>query len=148
MRENEGLLTFYSLLVYYSHNLHILHWKISGIDFGPHHKYLDELYSTVTEHIDTVGEMLLQYWTNPLTLREVVQLLDESDLEVIEVSSHVDFTSAEVMVIARKMLQELSQLCEKVADDGSLQRGHQSDLDSLQSWYSKQSRYIIERHIM
>ena len=83
----------FAVLVWYRHNLHMLHWKVVGKDFDTIHSMLDDYVSKFNTFIDEIAEMLLSMGSNPLTMSEITSMLSSSDCRILTVESDSDYKS-------------------------------------------------------
>lgn len=80
-------------LILYQHNLHVLHWKLRGVDFDPVHSLLGEYYETLAGFVDEVGEISLMLGIEPMGLKESIDFLLELPEEFEELKGSESFSS-------------------------------------------------------
>lgn len=133
-----------ALLMYHSHNIHILHWKTFGPGFQPNHEYLDELYGEMIKHIDLVAEIILQRGENPISYKTMLEYVEGS----IEIKPNMSYDEAATFGPVIKMFEEISSEIDRVYKTNDLERAHSSELETIQSWYKLRYLYLIPRKLL
>ena len=137
----ENLQKLFAVLVCYRHNLHMLHWKVIGLDFDCVHKLLDDYVSKFNDFIDEIGEMILSLGGNPLTLHECVDLVVKSDMHILNVESHESYTVVESFRAVGAMFATLMTSYEMLQHEDSLPSECKSKLDEHLYWLRIECRY-------
>ncbi len=137
-----------SLLIVHSHNVHVLHWKIAGPAFQPDHEFLGGLYDTMYDHIDVIGEMGLQYGENPVTLKGALEMLENSENKHVLIMADSDYSSEETFKFVITIFNEILAEMDSVLKDEGVSRAHKADIETLQSWYSLRSNYLLPRRFI
>lgn len=137
-----------ALLIFHTHNIHMLHWKVCGANFQKNHEFLDGLYSEMLGHIDLLVEIGMQYpdYTPP-TLQEALELLDgDGENNHMLIESGISYEGDAAFDCVKKIFEEILKQFDAAYEE--LLKYHQAEIDVLQSWYSKNSRYLIQRRLL
>lgn len=135
----------FAVLVWYRHNLHMLHWKVVGKDFDTIHSMLDDYVSKFNTFIDEIAEMLLSMGSNPLTMSEITSMLSSSDCRILTVESDSDYKSKEVFNAIDMMFGELWIIYNDISKD--CPSDCVSKLDEHRYWLRVECQYKNRRRI-
>ena len=134
-----------SMLIYYKHNVHMLHWKTSGPLFQENHEFLGGLYGEMENQIDTVAELGLQAGENPVGLDEALAVLNGDEHEYVGVNPASNYNADDTFKAVLTMFTEIMGEIEGICKNNTLSEAQRNDLANLSSWYSLRANYLIPR---
>lgn len=134
-----------ALLMYHTHNIHILHWKIAGIGFQSNHEYLDGLYQEMNGQIDLIAEMMLQRNEDPITYQEMLEISKDREWKTIQPNQYYDEVAAFSHV--QEMFEDISNNIERLYQDDSISKAHIAELETMQSWYTLRAGYLFKNRL-
>jgi len=134
-----------ALLMFQTHNIHILHWKTVGDGFQPNHEYLDGLYSEMNSHIDLIAEMMLQRDENPITYQEMLEIANEKGWVILYPNEYYDEPST--FTHAQQIFEMVISEINTQFNDDTICRVHKSELETMQSWYMLKARYLFKNRL-
>lgn len=141
---NNNLYNLFCALVLYSYNIHTLHWKVKGLDFGTKHELFDEYYEELNKYVDDVAEILMMVnQTNIPTLVEVIEHTKETEDSFILVKGDTYYSAKETISKAKNMFDHLIKLYSNVIEDESIPSDITSKLEEHQYWLRKESLYKL-----
>ncbi|MDD3172182.1 MAG: ferritin-like domain-containing protein [Herbinix sp.] len=125
----DNLKNLFACLVMYKHNLQILHWNSTGIDFSSAHEETDEYIDKFEKMIDEVGEIIKSLGGNPIGLKDCIEILEKDTTEIYfgADASH-DYNYEEVLESIDKMFEDLIKLYTKCHEDSSIDIFNKSKL--------------------
>lgn len=142
MNEFKRLLAAITL---YAHNVHVLHWKIYGIDFDPVHEKLGEYYDLLNGHVDDVAEIGMQIGVDPPGFVGVVDFVkDDDQFSYVVLRGSDNFSSRQAFEQVNKMFEHLIQIYDQViatdipADIINKLQEHQFDIRKQLQYKNKQ----------
>jgi len=139
-----------SLFIYYQNNFHMLHWKSKGKGFDTAHKQItSDYYETLADDIDDIAEVLLRNDINPPSYKEVLEILEESDIEVITIDNEKNYDIEDIIKLSQKMLEDLFKVLIEVHEIPEMKEvkniGVLSFYENLIDKYDKECRYLNKR---
>ena len=134
----------FSLLVCYRHNIHMLHWKVSGHSFMCLHKVLDYYVDKFNSFIDDIAELMLSTGINPLTLQECLELISNNDEHHLLIESTENYDANKVYDALLYMISDLFTVYNKVSEE-CIYSECNSKLDEHKYWLRIEWKYKIER---
>lgn len=138
----------FSLILFHQHNIHILHWKTCGRGFGFAHKEADAIYAQTVADLDAVGEIMMQYETNPVSYKEMLDILINDEHEHVSVNPTLNYAGDETYILMQKICDDICTDIQRVLDTEKLMGCHKSKLEDLQSFYSLQAKYLIKQRLV
>lgn len=142
----EKMRLLFAVLICYRHNLHMLHWKVTGMSFDKAHKVLDEYVEQFNTFIDEIGEMLLSMGNNPLTLQESITLLTNLDSHILVVESHENYNCEEVFKAVDIMFEDLYTMYTNISEDCDYS-DCASKLDEHKYWLRIEGKYKNKKRL-
>jgi DNA-binding ferritin-like protein len=112
--------TLLSALILHSHNVRMLHWNVTGIDFDPVHKTLDNYYGMLDGFVDEIAEIGLQVGIEPVGLFEALATLKDDSRPYTNLLGSKKFTSTEAFTYIGVIFTTLIALYTNVCKDTSL----------------------------
>ena len=73
----ENIKRLFASLIIYKHNLHTLHWKVTGCHFDCIHELMDNYTKQFDSFIDEVAEIMLICEQNPLSLQGCIMFAEQ-----------------------------------------------------------------------
>lgn len=141
------LQTLLSCLILYKHNVHILHWKLKGLDFDPVHGLIGDYYSSMEGFIDDVAECSMQIGCEPVTLQQALNILEnDSDNSFISLEIQ-DYSSSECFEKIKIMFDQLIELYDKIYQNKDIPDSIINLLQEQQQWFRKEGHYKNRRRI-
>jgi DNA-binding ferritin-like protein len=137
-----------AMVIYYKHNIQILHWKVGGLNFQENHEELGELYDEMSKHIDAIAELGLQCGENPISLQETLSILNEDSHEYVVVNPTLNYIGEDSFKCVLTMFKEIMNEIEGICKKSELSEAQRNDLGGLSSWYSLRVNYLIPRRFM
>lgn len=131
-------------IMFYSHNIHILHWKVVGEEFQANHEHFDEYYKSMIDHIDLVAEMMLQLDQNPIDYPIMLDIVNTAG-KIVDVDVYRTYSGKEAFVIINEMYLHILGLIESLHENmgNELPNSIKSTLDEIESWYRIRAKYLI-----
>lgn len=139
----ERLQILFSTLVIYDYNIRMLHWKVSGIDFGTKHELMDAYHSELNSMIDEVGEMILMLHGLIPSFAEINLFMSNSPKSFLIISGKENYDSKTVMNVVNNLFTDLIQLIDDTKSS-NLPSDIISKLEELQYWLRKETRYKLD----
>lgn len=137
-----------AMVIYYNHNIKVLHWKVCGKFFQENHEFLGELYGEMNNHIDSVAELGLQCGENPISLQETLSILNEDSHEYVVVNPTLNYNEDDAFKAVLSMFKEIVSEIEAICKNNEMSEAQRNDLAALSSWYSLRANYLIPRRFM
>lgn len=141
-----------AVLLMYQSNAKILHWKSCGPEFDTMHKDIaSDLYSKITNDIDTVAEMALRLDINPPNYAEcIAELRKYDDYEFKLLNTDIDYPYDEFTANIGVILDDILYAIEETLFSDIIQNEHKnvgikSSLEALYESYDIQARYLNKR---
>lgn len=139
-----------ALFTYYQYNFHMLHWKSKGKGFDTAHKDItDQYYNMTFEDIDVLAEFMLRQNINPPSYKEILEILEESDIKVITIDKDENYDIDDVVKYSQKMLEDIVESLIKVCKSDEIQQdvniGIRAELESMLNKYDLECRYLNKR---
>ncbi len=135
-----------ALLMYHTHNIHILHWKTMGNGFQPNHEYLDGLYQEMNGHIDLIAEMMLQRGEDPISYQEMLELARDKEWHTVQPNQYYDEPST--FTHAQEIFEAIIGSIDRLYQNDTINRAHVSELETMQSWYMLKARYLFKNRLV
>lgn len=140
--------TLLAALILAQHNTHVLHWRLTGVDFDPTHSLMDDYYDAIGGFVDEVAEMGMQVDIAPVGLHEVFDVLSKSDKFTFEsLTGKESFTSTECFGKIQTIYGTLIALYDDVINNGNLPGDIVNKLQEHQQWFRKQTMYKNRRRL-
>lgn len=136
----------FAILLFYRHNLHMLHWKVVGKTFDDTHKILDDYVSQFNTFIDEIAEILLSMGNNPLTLQEAFSLLENLDTHILIVESTENYKCKEVFNAIDIMFNDLYKVYTQVSEECEYS-DIKSKFDEHQYWLRIEAMYKNKKRL-
>lgn len=103
-----------STLIVYSHNMRVLHWKVTGTDFDPTHSVFDSYAEKLNELVDEVAEIGIQVNTEPVSQLTAIEILkNDQEFKFVIIEGNETFTSRKAFETADLMFDTLIRIYEK-----------------------------------
>jgi len=109
-----------SALVLQTHNVRILHWNVTGLDFDPVHKTLDSYHEMLDGLADEVAEIGIQVGIAPVGLFEVFGILKDDNRTYVSLNGSKKFTSKEAFICINDIFKNLIDLYTEVCNSDAL----------------------------
>lgn len=135
----------FAALVWYRHNLHMLHWKTTGKDFDKAHGLCDDYVSKFNGFIDEIAEMMLSLGENPMTLQECIETLDSSNKKFITVESSKDYDSEDIHHAIDVIFESIMNIYDELAEKSEIPSDCISKLDEHRYWFRIEKNYKNKR---
>lgn len=134
-----------ALLMYHSHNVHILHWKTTGLNFQKVHEMMDELYAEMLTHVDLIAEMMLQMDQDPLSFQEMISIIEDLDSE--NINPNISYDEANTFKKVISIFDEIIKHIDRIYES-EIPRAMVGQIEEMQSWYMLRSKYLLPRTLV
>ena len=138
----------FASLIVYRHNLHILHWKISGHNFEDMHKLLDDYVSKFNSFIDEIGEMMLSLNCNPLALSDCIHILENDEEYFLMLDPSEDYDMEDALSAMDKMFTDMMVMYMTLYKEVELPDDCKSKLDEHRYWFRIENSYKNKRRMI
>lgn len=144
MEEFKGL---FAVLVYYKHNLQMIHWKATGEGFDRVHSLAEEYYNKFNDFVDSIAEKLLILGENPLSLEECTSYIHDQEYEYVGLAPDAEYGRHEAYVGINHMLKDVINAYNSVLDNLELPKGMKSSLESDLEWLELECDYKTKKRL-
>lgn len=137
-----------ALLMIYTHNVHVLHWNVTGLDFDPTHAKLDEYYEEMNSYVDDIAEMGLELGIRPVGYTEAIDVLDDPEVHYLLLRGSETFKSHDAWEAIRNMFIQLVDFYESMTKQSDLPGDVVNKLQEHQQWFRKQVSYKNRQRLL
>ena len=136
---------FMAMLLHYTHNMRMLHWKIKGNKFDSYHKLAEEYQEQLTDFTDEVAEMLLASDESVMSLNEAFDMLNddsEGHYNIIKSDSTIETDNfiETVNIMFNDILKGIKEMLEN-DDKVKSNPGNRSTLENIYAYIDKEVNY-------
>lgn len=136
-----------SILLYYQHNMKILHWKSMGCHFAGIHELCNDYYEKLADYSDLVAEMGLSNDENPVDLLEAFEILksDSYDYKILKGSE--DFNNVQVYANIGIMFDDLMREIDSLLKNKEIQdnTAFRTSLEEMYTYLNIEYNYKCKR---
>lgn len=145
----QNLQRLLACLMLYNSNIHVLHWKIKGVDFDPVHTLIGGYYDLIDTYIDDVAEICLQVGVDPVSVPEAIKMLGDDPATTFMILRGSDnFSSNEAFEKLDIMFKDLISLYDAVYKDSAIPASIINTLQEQQQAIRKECCYKNTRRLI
>lgn len=137
----------FAILVYYRHNLQMIHWKADGDGFDRVHTLAEEYYDKISDFVDSIAEKIIILGGVPMSLEECIETVNNSDREYITISPEADYGRHEAFKGIQIILSDIIKEYNEVLDNDDLPKGMTSSLESDLEWLELECDYKNKKRL-
>lgn len=141
----QGLL---AVLMIYSDNMRVLHWKCCGVDFEPYHELTANYYSKLNDITDEIAEMGMQLGTNPITVLDAKDIITSIDENVLALSAIETYPNTKVLEHIDYMYKHLMTMTTVLRNTDGMPEYLKSELDTIIAYFSKEVLYKNTKRLL